>query len=552
MAYFDHKTGSLEDAILGLKEEKGDKEKYTKFFNDTLKRFGVKSPAELDTAKKKEFFNYIDKNYIGDHEVDNPKAESRDPSKSGTGYDISHKDFSSAMQHAYDFAKRKYGITIDPSEIDKKVATGPRKPSEGKTNRYRLKGRGGNIQIQVHNKGGSKPFELNMYKEEVDLDEDIMPLIFGGGIAAALLPVLFMSVREIIRGTPLESSIKKIVDKLKKNKNYKMSDSEKSDVKGFVSKVKKDKPSLLQKAMKNIKEEVDEVDLDENTWQVVRNYADGKFSPSPMQGFRTEKEAQKRAAELNKKEKTKDTFSVRYNTMKFRGESYDIGTDEYSKHTMDTTPGQNNEDYLKQLHGKNYSMREALAKVWNVDEGKSPFEPEKKIKLSDAMKDGKTDTGKKMTKVTVSENKEAEKIIIDTLKKEGGAAGMSALEKAVKDKGIDVDVKDLVSKMSNVKTHEHGDIILEGRMGELSAAAKDIEKSAKKMSGQDKQELMTIVGMIKRTELSNLAKEIKSQDTEIRELILDKMLDNMSKSDVERALGIKFGRSGFVSDFDIK
>jgi hypothetical protein len=72
------------------------------------------------------------------------------------------------------------------------------------------------------------------------------------------------------------------------------------------------------------------------------------------------------------------------------------------------------------------------------------------------------------------------------------------------------------------------------------------------MSGQDKQELMTIVGMIKRTELSNLAKEIKSQDTEIRELILDKMLDNMSKSDVERALGIKFGRSGFVSDFDIK
>jgi hypothetical protein len=301
--------------------------------------------------------------------------------------------------------------------------------------------------------------------------------------------------------------------------------------------------------MKNIKEEVD---LDENTWQVVRNYADGKFSPSPMQGFRTEKEAQKRAAELNKKEKTKDTFSVRYNTMKFRGESYDIGTDEYAKHTMDTTPGQNNEDYLKQLHGKNYSMREALAKVWNVDEGKSPFEPEKKIKLSDAMKNDKTDTGKKMTKVTVSENKEAEKIIVDTLKKEGGAAGMSALEKAVKDKGIDVDVKDLVSKMSNVKTHEHGDIILEGRMGELSAAAKDIEKSAKKMSGQDKQELMTIVGMIKRTELSNLAKEIKSQDTEVRELILNKMLDNMSKSDVERALGIKFGRSGYVSDFDIK
>ena len=40
-----------------------------------------------------------------------------------------------------------------------------------------------------------------------------------------------------------------------------MSDSEKSDVKGFVSKVKKEKPSLLQKAMKKIKEEVE---LEEN------------------------------------------------------------------------------------------------------------------------------------------------------------------------------------------------------------------------------------------------------------------------------------------------
>ena len=41
-----------------------------------------------------------------------------------------------------------------------------KKPSEGKTNKYRLKGKGGNLQIQVYNKGGSKPFELNMYKEE--------------------------------------------------------------------------------------------------------------------------------------------------------------------------------------------------------------------------------------------------------------------------------------------------------------------------------------------------------------------------------------------------
>jgi hypothetical protein len=84
-------------------------------------------------------------------------------------YDLYHKSFSDAMQHAYSYAKSKMGITVDPKEIDSKVATGPKKPTEGKTNKYMLKGKGGNLQIQVYNKGGSKPFELNMYKEENNL-----------------------------------------------------------------------------------------------------------------------------------------------------------------------------------------------------------------------------------------------------------------------------------------------------------------------------------------------------------------------------------------------
>ena len=87
-------------------------------------------------------------------------------------YDLYHKDFSSAMQHAYKMAKKLHGITVDPKEIDDKVASGPRKPSEGKTNTYRLKGDKGAIQVQVYNKGGSKPFELNFYKEEVEVELD--------------------------------------------------------------------------------------------------------------------------------------------------------------------------------------------------------------------------------------------------------------------------------------------------------------------------------------------------------------------------------------------
>ena len=51
-----------------IEEKSGDKEAYQKFFNSALKKFGVKSPAELKGDKKKEFYDYIDKNWTADHE----------------------------------------------------------------------------------------------------------------------------------------------------------------------------------------------------------------------------------------------------------------------------------------------------------------------------------------------------------------------------------------------------------------------------------------------------------------------------------------------------
>ena len=53
-----------------IREEKGDKEAYQKFFNKTLKKFGVKSPAELEDDKKKKFYNEIDAGWEGDNESD--------------------------------------------------------------------------------------------------------------------------------------------------------------------------------------------------------------------------------------------------------------------------------------------------------------------------------------------------------------------------------------------------------------------------------------------------------------------------------------------------
>ena len=49
-----------DDAPEGHNIDEGD---YQDFFAGAMKKFGIKSPAELDDEGKKKFFNYVDKNF---------------------------------------------------------------------------------------------------------------------------------------------------------------------------------------------------------------------------------------------------------------------------------------------------------------------------------------------------------------------------------------------------------------------------------------------------------------------------------------------------------
>ena len=101
--------------------------------------------------------------YSSGYDTTKPMADIQpvNAAKSATGYEIYHKDYSTAMQHAYKFAKSK-GQPIKSSEIDSKVASGPKKPSNGKTNSFQLKtDKGKSWAIQVYNTGNK--YELNMY-----------------------------------------------------------------------------------------------------------------------------------------------------------------------------------------------------------------------------------------------------------------------------------------------------------------------------------------------------------------------------------------------------
>ena len=177
---------NLDEAVENILIQKGDVNKIAMQVAKNAKMLGLKSahmgPHVRVKGAKKQVSNFmstvIGRNSTGDATstgmvtpmIDKMLNKSmKEEVELDEKYDLYHKDFSSAMQHAYSYAKSKMGITVDPKEIDSKVATGPKKPTEGKTNKYMLKGKGGNLQIQVYNKGGSKPFELNMYKEENQL-----------------------------------------------------------------------------------------------------------------------------------------------------------------------------------------------------------------------------------------------------------------------------------------------------------------------------------------------------------------------------------------------
>ena len=67
VAELGKETGYLEVAEEDLSPAQ---KKYQAFFKKVLKKFNVGSPAELKGDKKKEFFDYIDKNYEAEDESD--------------------------------------------------------------------------------------------------------------------------------------------------------------------------------------------------------------------------------------------------------------------------------------------------------------------------------------------------------------------------------------------------------------------------------------------------------------------------------------------------
>ena len=131
---------------------------------------------------------------------------------------------------------------------------------------------------------------------------------------------------------------------------------------------------------------------------------DGDIDGKDFAILRKEK-GKKKVDELTKAQKKLPPALQKAIKKKEKNENYEVGTKERRDHTIETTPGQSKEDFEKQvevMHKKKNSMREALAKMWGIEEknNNNPFD-KKEQKKYNGKKEGKTMTGKPETKVEV-------------------------------------------------------------------------------------------------------------------------------------------------------
>lgn len=95
------------------------------------------------------------------------KAKARLAEKRGSDYTLYHKSYTDAINHALSH-HQKSGLHVSDDDRFQHVGMGPKKPGEGNTTSVNIpathtSGKKHMIHVQVFNKGGTHPYELNTY-----------------------------------------------------------------------------------------------------------------------------------------------------------------------------------------------------------------------------------------------------------------------------------------------------------------------------------------------------------------------------------------------------
>jgi len=135
----------------------------TGVFKDVFTSYDVAKKEVEKTEKLMKGGSNMTAYYVADKDG-NPIRESVTEAKSD--YEVYHKSYTSAIEAAREYAEKK-GYEINNDDAFTKIGMGPRKPSEGKTNRFSIElSKDGKVQrkkLQIQVYGMRNSYELNAY-----------------------------------------------------------------------------------------------------------------------------------------------------------------------------------------------------------------------------------------------------------------------------------------------------------------------------------------------------------------------------------------------------
>ena len=339
----------------------GGKEEYKKFFNAAMKKFGVSSPAELKGDKEKEFYNYIDKNWKGDHEEEleeNAAVElQKKVAKGGMDKQMFQKSVDLLKSKKYDELKKHLKASdTEPREyvmslIAKKEPATFKKMYGNQTGYYSLMNQNEELEDSPNAANSQHLCAKNVVHEEWG-DGECIPTMHAepdeeGNIG--WYDVMFEHGLE--KGVAI-NELKVTHSEMHHNHKKKKNDEEVDE--GIVGKaLKKVGKAALARVPGTAASKQRVID------KADKRMAQRKAKADKLKAKRDLDTKFKAAKGTLKTKKKASVFGAEYDpSVK---ESYEIGTDDYRKHTQSITPGQDVTDFQ---NFKVESMREALAKVW--------------------------------------------------------------------------------------------------------------------------------------------------------------------------------------------
>ena len=363
---------SKEMKKLGIKEGS---DEYEKFFQSALKKFKIDSPADLKTDdKKKEFFNYVDKNYKAkEEEVDLEEVNA----KVIMDKDQDNRDLQNLL--------KKHKLKI--KTLQKNV--------NGGYDEVEISGDKRDMEKMMKTTGDDSMYKFNPRTKEFELKEENLQEGMNADTAKAILKMRAKDKFEIFRGDYVPMIYLSNVDrKALKDAGHKMTQDIPKPTRG-------------------------------TTVTGILNVANGSSKSAERAGMydtETDDMKGKNPAVINMKKFVKGDFQkIGYpktvgDLVKMTG--LRLNSNDPSKNNVDETLDKIREANIQ----KGKSMRSILADIWNMNEGKSPFEKDegfasdaqrkaafasgykekgKKGKKEEDEKSSKTMTGKKATKVEI-------------------------------------------------------------------------------------------------------------------------------------------------------